>query len=532
MGEINLASLNANGARDFKKRAQVYELMKQKKIDVLFIQETHSDASNAVEWAKEFDGLVILSHYTSLSGGVAVLFSKNFTPYSYNVEEITKGRVLKVKAVFENSSFVFICAYAPTMAIERMTFLNTLDDVLNDCSNDDFLMLGGDFNCTENDMDRNHVEPHMQSRKRLIQMIKSHSITDIWRNFHGSQRQYTWAHAHDNQISLARLDRFYGFKHQLSMFRECSILPVCFSDHNLIKCVVAKNDVKSKSAYWHFNNNLLCDSLFREVFKEFWTNAKIMKSSFLTLQQWWDFVKVQIKQLCLQYTHNATRDINSSINVLEEDLMKLQELAESRKDATYMKNIKKKKNLLADMLGLTTRGAIIRSRFQNAELMDAPSKFFFSLEKKNGQKKLIHALRSEKGDFLTNPLDIRKRAVQFYKHLYKSEISGEQDGNFVFFENLPQITKDANEKISKTLSLGELEEALKKMENGRAPGIDGFMVEFYKSFWVEVGPELVSVFNESMVNGQLPRSCRRAIITLLPKKGDLNEIKNWRPVSL
>lgn len=114
------------------------------------------------------------------------------------------------------------------------------------------------------------------------------------------------------------------------------------------------------------------------------------------------------------------------------------------------------------MLGLTTRGAIIRSRFQNAELMDAPSKFFFSLEKKNGQKKLIHALRSEKGDFLTNPLDIRKRAVQFYKDLYKSEISGEQDGNFVFFENLPQITKDANEKISKTLSLGELEEALKK----------------------------------------------------------------------
>ncbi len=30
----------------------------------------------------------------------------------------------------------------------------------------------------------------------------------------------------------------------------------------------------------------------------------------------------------------------------------------------------------------------------------------------------------------------------------------------------------------------------------------------------------------------MPRSCRRAVITLLPKKGDLNEIGNWRPVSL
>lgn len=81
------------------------------------------------------------------------------------------------------------------------------------------------------------------------------------------------------------------------------------------------------------------------------------------------------------------------------------------------------------MLGCATQGAIIRSRFQSAELMDAPSKFFFSLEKKNGQKKFIHALQSEEGDLLTNPSDIRKRAVLFYKELYKSEISEEQDDN-------------------------------------------------------------------------------------------------------
>lgn len=122
MGEINIASLNVNGARDFKKRAQVFELMKRKEIDVLFVQETNSDVSNSVEWVKEFDGLAILSHYTSLSGGVAVLFSKNFTQYSYNVEETIKGRLLKIKAVFENSYFVFVCVYAPTMALERTIF--------------------------------------------------------------------------------------------------------------------------------------------------------------------------------------------------------------------------------------------------------------------------------------------------------------------------------------------------------------------------------------------------------------------------
>lgn len=121
-----------------------------------------------------------------------------------------------------------------------------------ECNNDDFLILGGDFNCTESSMDRNHVEPHIQSRKRLFQLIKSNSIIDVWRNFHGTQRQYTWAHTHDNQISLARLDRFYIFKHQLSMFRECMITPVCFSDHSLIKCVMTNNYIKGKKCILAF----------------------------------------------------------------------------------------------------------------------------------------------------------------------------------------------------------------------------------------------------------------------------------------
>lgn len=47
--------------------------------------------------------------------------------------------------------------------------------------------------------------------------------------------------------------------------------------------------------------------------------------------------------------------------------------------------LKKKKSALSDLLGLKAQGALIRSRFQSFNEMDAPSKFFFGLEKKNGQ---------------------------------------------------------------------------------------------------------------------------------------------------
>lgn len=48
--------------------------MRQNKLDVLFIQETHIDDINATEWDKEWFSLS-LSHDTSLSGGVASLLS-------------------------------------------------------------------------------------------------------------------------------------------------------------------------------------------------------------------------------------------------------------------------------------------------------------------------------------------------------------------------------------------------------------------------------------------------------------------------
>ncbi len=215
------------------------------------------------------------------------------------------------------------------------------------------------------------------------------------------------------------------------------------------------NCVKPKSAYWHFNNKLLGDTHFKDVFKAFWSNVKLTKSSFQTLQQWWEFFKVQTKQLCQQYTHNVKKDKIRSIRKLEEDLVKLQERLELTKNEIEIESFRKKKASLSELLDLTIQGAFIRSRFQNIESMDAPSKFFFNLEKKNGNNRHIHALRSETGVLLLNPVDIRKRAVKFYEYLYKTELCT-QNSNNVFLGNLPQVTEDVNEVISKALTMEEL----------------------------------------------------------------------------
>ncbi len=52
--------------------------------------------------------------------------------------------------------------------------------------------------------------------------------------------------------------------------------------------------------------------------------------------------------------------------------------------------------------------------------------FFFGLERKNGQKRLIHSLKLDSGQVLSDHAAIREHAVSFYSNLYKCEHQDEQ----------------------------------------------------------------------------------------------------------
>ncbi|KAI3355571.1 hypothetical protein L3Q82_018403, partial [Scortum barcoo] len=137
-----------------------------------------------------------------------------------------------------------------------------------------------------------------------------------------------------------------------------------------------------------------------------------------------------------------------------------------------------------------------------------------------------------KGQELVEPGQIRRRAVEFYRSLCSSEYEEDNTLQEEFCSGLPQVSTETNSRLAEPLRLCELQAALQSMQGQRAPGIDGLTVEFYKAFWDILAADILDVFNESLTYGSMPVSCRRAVLTLLPKKGNLQDIKNWRPVSL
>lgn len=143
MGAIRVGTLNLNGVRCMQKRALLFELIHQKNIDVTFVQETHSDNLNEIDWKKEWQGEAYLTHLNSVRGGVAILFAKNFLPTACEIKQVIPGRLLALKAKFEKFNLIFLNVYAPVNGAERVLFFRNVGAFLQSCGSDDYLFWGG-----------------------------------------------------------------------------------------------------------------------------------------------------------------------------------------------------------------------------------------------------------------------------------------------------------------------------------------------------------------------------------------------------
>ena len=74
--------------------------------------------------------------------------------------------------------------------------------------------------------------------------------------------------------------------------------------------------------------------------------------------------------------------------------------------------------------------------------------------------------------------------------------------------------------------------AAKVMKNGKSPGNDGLSIEFYKKFWNTIKSDLLEVVRYALKHGELSPSQYQGIIKLGAKKGNLELIESWRPITL
>lgn len=320
--------------------------------------------------------------------------------------------------------------------------------------------------------------------------MKEAELLDMWRIKHPADKQYTWVKISDNRVSAARLDRIYASKNLNNRIIDCVISPVGFSDHHLVFISVNMVQIPKKSSYWHFNAKLLRDASFSKHFEVFWNHWKGKKNDFENLKQWWEVGKTQIKLCCQQYTAYSTTTQRETIQALERDIESIEAEMIIRNDPACINNLQQKKKQLSVYLKERVKAALVRSRFTSVTEMDAPSAFFFNLERSVSQSKQMTCLRLPDGKITNDIIEMRRHAVDFYSSLYKAEHC-DSSCAAQLLQGLPQIDSGSKTALDTQITFQELTIAVGQLNSGRSPGIDGLSSDFYKQFWKYIGMDLL-----------------------------------------
>ena len=123
--------------------------------------------------------------------------------------------------------------------------------------------------------------------------------------------------------------------------------------------------------------------------------------------------------------------------------------------------------------------------------------------------------------------------IDFYGNLFAAE-NIDLTSQRQLFSNVKEKLSDTDCDLCRgTVTLAEISATVKSLSLNKSPGPDGFTLEFYLHFWNLLGPLLVNMYNDSFNRRSLVESMRSSVTRLLYKKrGDIKELKNWRPILL
>ena len=78
----------------------------------------------------------------------------------------------------------------------------------------------------------------------------------------------------------------------------------------------------------------------------------------------------------------------------------------------------------------------------------------------------------------------------------------------------------------------EIHSALLEMNSDKAPGLDGFRVAFWQTCWDFVKEEIVDLFKEFYDQRSFAKRLNTTFLVLIPKKGGVEDLGDFRPISL
>ena len=347
---LKFLSWNIKGANLAIKRKKLLLYLKQKKVDVCFLQETHLDNEES-KLQRDWVGKIFYSAYSSSQRSVGILIRKNVNVTIHKQLSDREGRWVAISADLFGSGCSLINIYAPN--IDCPDFFGNICCVAKQLGNA-YVIIGGDFNQVRDpalDKSRGTNTRSIHKSQLAIDVLEDElGLVAIWRTLHPQEREYTF---YSNPHSLySRIDYFLISKQLVSTVIAASVGNIVLSDHAPVEVVLgSKAESETPRGHWRLNTSLLkndksCDFIKKEIL-EYW---EFNEGSASNPGLEWDAFKACLRGRLIQHSSYLKKQAAIRSFELEKEIKDLEKIYASQLDPVVLTQLKKLKFELNSIL--------------------------------------------------------------------------------------------------------------------------------------------------------------------------------------
>ena len=146
----------------------------------------------------------------------------------------------------------------------------------------------------------------------------------------------------------------------------------------------------------------------------------------------------------------------------------------------------------------------------------------------------MESLIDENGNETSSKEEVCRTAKSFYEKLLTEEpIDTEKLQREIGKHINKKLTNEDRDSIEGPFTKDEIMKAIKQMQNNKSLGLDALTREFYVLMWDIIWKDLIDVITNIYFSDTMPKSWTEGLIVLIYIcKGDIQDLKNWRPITL
>lgn len=528
---LKIVSWNARGLLNMEKFEKMKVLCKN--TDVIVLQETNWKNESVKRFETKWDGNIYFNNGNDKAGcGVAVLIKRGVCEKEQVIFDDGVGKSMAVKIEKGKEYFIIYNIHAPNEEKGKVDFFKKVNINLKTWQN---VILMGDFNTvfTELDLASEMVFKTDKGREELVKIMKECNLIDIWRERNRKKRKFSRVQVVMNKIKQSRIDYVLCKEEMEGNIKNVFYKEVGYSDHFLLCMTLDCVRVERGSGVWVLNATILKEESYKERIKQLLEVSKLNKIYAEEKRIWWDNVKLDIKSLSIHYCKLLKKakirketEIRKEIDQEE----KRQEQNLNEEDIGKILNLREKLREIEDE---KCKGAIIRSKAKYVVEGERCTKFFFDLEKNRQRADLMKEVLDKNGDIKQGTKEILLVVKNFYEDMFKRQGVDKIEEDFFLNQIKVKVSMEDKVLCDDEIIEEEIDTAIKQLKLGKSPGIDGLTNEFYKNFREILVPILKEVYDEIFKKEELSERMKIGMIkTIYKKRGNPNDLKNYRPLTM